>query len=184
MVVPSVLWRRLDAPGHDACVLAQGDAGWQLEGTAVFRHDSVPAQLTYRVMCDRAWRTLRGQVRGWLGAHAVAFAIARTDRGVWTLNGGAVPGLEHYLDLDLGFTPATNLLQLRRLALAHGQAAAAPVVWLDVAAGTLTVLPQRYERRGDATYWYEAPSVPYAGLLEVTPLGFIRRYPDLWEAEP
>lgn len=103
---------------------------------------------------------------------------------MWTLNGAAVPGLESYVDLDLGFTPATNLPQLRRVALADGQGADVPVAWLDVSAGTLTVLPQRYERRSATTYWYEAPSVNYAGLLEVDSTGFIRRYPGLWEAEP
>ncbi len=180
----SVLWRRLDTPGHDACLLAGDEAGWWLEGTAVFRHGSVAAQLTYRVACDRAWQTLRGQVRGWLGEQPVEFTIARTGAGVWTLNGAAVPGLERYVDLDLGFTPATNLLQIRRLALADGQAADAPVAWLDAAAGTLTALPQRYERRSAATYWYEAPSIPYRGLLEVTSIGFIRRYPGLWEMQP
>jgi uncharacterized protein len=52
-----------------------------------------------------------------------------------------------------------------------------------VAEGTIEVLPQRYERRAEATYWYEAPSVRYAALLEATPIGFIRRYPGLWETE-
>jgi hypothetical protein len=88
------------------------------------------------------------------------------------------------VDLDLGFTPATNLLQLGRLALTEGQAADAPVAWLDVSAGTLEVLSQRYERRSATTYWYEAPGFGYAGLLEVAPTGFITRYPGLWEAEP
>jgi hypothetical protein len=69
------------------------------------------------------------------------------------------------------------------LALAEGQAAEAPAAWLDVSAGTLQVLPQRYERRTAATYWYEAPTVGYAGMLEVTPIGFTRRYPGLWEME-
>ncbi|MDQ6869318.1 MAG: hypothetical protein M3178_13370 [Pseudomonadota bacterium] len=38
--------------------------------------------------------------------------------------------------------------------------------------------------RRPATFWYEAPSVGYEGLLELAPDGFIRRYPNLWEAEP
>ena len=63
-------------------------------------------------------------------------------------------------------------------------AADVPVAWLDVATGTLEVLPQRYERRAEATYWYEAPRFDYAALLEVGPAGFIHRYPGLWEAEP
>ena len=119
--------------------------------------------------CDLAWCTQRGRVRGWLGMQSVEFTVVRTAQGVWTLNGAVVPGLERYVDLDLGFTPATNLSQLRRVALAEGQAADVPVAWLDVSAGTLMVLPQRYERRTEVTYWYESPSANYADLLEVTP---------------
>lgn len=99
------------------------------------------------------------------------------------LNGVAVDGLDHLVDLDLGFTPATNLPQLRRVPLAAGEAAEVPVAWLDMPAGRLGLLPQRYERRSESVYWYEAPTVGYAALLEVDPSGFIRRYPGLWEAE-
>ena len=44
MAVGAVLWRRLDTPGHDACRLVRNDAGWQLEGTAVFREDGAMAE--------------------------------------------------------------------------------------------------------------------------------------------
>jgi uncharacterized protein len=40
------------------------------------------------------------------------------------------------------------------------------------------------ERRTQEMYWYEAPSVGYADMLEVGSTGFIRLYPGLWEAEP
>lgn len=183
MAIASILWRRLDTPGHDACHLCERDGGWNLEGAAVFRHDGLPAHLHYQVACDVAWCSQQGHVHGWIGPRPIDLNIVRTSDGVWRLNSAVVPGLEGCLDLDLGFTPATNLLQLRRLALAEGQAAQAPVAWLDVSAGTLEVLPQRYERRTAATYWYEGPSVQYAGMLEVAPNGFIWRYPGLWEAE-
>jgi hypothetical protein len=177
------LWRRLDAPGHDACRLERNGSGWQLDGTAVFREHGVPARLDYEVVCDATWVTRHGRVRGWLGARAVDFAIVRTDAGAWTINGTAVKGLDGCADLDLGFTPATNSLQLRRVALAEGQAAEVPVAWLDVSAGTLERLDQRYDRRTATTYWYEAPRVDYAGMLEIEPTGFVRLYPRLWEME-
>ncbi len=183
MTAISMLWRRLDTPGHDACRLEQSEAGWKLEGTAVFLQDGAPARLAYFVACDQAWRTQEGRVSGWIGEQSVEFIIARTAKGVWSLNGAIAPGLEYFVDLDIGFTPATNLLQLRRVGLAEGQAVDVPVAWLDVSAGALQALPQRYERRTDTTYWYEAPSVRYASLLEVATTGFIRRYPGLWEAE-
>jgi hypothetical protein len=100
------------------------------------------------------------------------------------VNGAAVPGLEAYVDLDLGFTPATNLTQLRRVALAPGESAEVPVAWIDAPDGVLQALPQRYERRSATTYWYESPTAGYAELLELAPGGFVRRYPGLWEALP
>jgi uncharacterized protein len=111
----------------------------------------------------------------------VELDIVRAEDGGWTLNGAPVPGLEALVDLDLGFTPATNVLPLRRLALPVGGAADAPAAWLDVAAGTLSILQQRYERRSATTYAYATPR--YAELLEIAPTGFIRRYPDGWEME-
>jgi len=184
MAITSILWRRLDTPGHDACRLDWNGAGWRLEGTAVFRHEEGPAQLAYYVTCDPTWRPQQGHVEGWLGANSIKLSIARTRAREWTLNGAVVPAIGNCIDLDFGFTPATNLLQLRRLALGEGQAADAPAAWLSgFSPGILELLPQRYERRTAATYWYEAPSVPYAALLDVDPNGFILHYPGLWEAE-
>jgi hypothetical protein len=177
------LWRRVDTPGHDACRLEELADGWQLEGTAVFLHEGAPTRLAYQVVCDPTWATRRGRVQGWLGERPVDFTVVRTSGGVWTLNGDVVPGLERYVDLDLGFTPATNLLQLRRVALADGESADVPVAWIDAPPRTLTVLPQRYERRDRLTYWYESPTAGYSALLELAPNGFVRRYPGLWEME-
>jgi hypothetical protein len=184
MMRASALWRRLDTPGHDACMLEELVDGWQLEGTAVFLHEGASARLTYRVVCDNGWATRQGRVHGWVGAQSVDFTAVRTSGGLWTLNGEVVPGLERYVDLDLGFTPATNLLQLRRVALADGESADVPVAWIDAPPATLTALPQRYERRDQLTYWYESPSAGYSALLELAPNGFVRRYPGLWEMEP
>jgi hypothetical protein len=176
-----ILWKRLDAPGHDACRLRATAAGWELEGTAVFAHEGVPARLGYHLACDGAWRTQHGAVDGWIGATPIDFRITRATDGAWTCNGAVVPGLEACADLDLGFTPATNLSQIRRLALSEGQAADCPVAWLDVTSGALEILSQRYERRSNTSYWYEAPRFVFAALLDVSELGFVRRYPGLWE---
>jgi uncharacterized protein len=99
------------------------------------------------------------------------------------MNEAVVSGLGSCIDLDFGFTPATNLLQLRRLSLVQGQAVNNPVAWFDVFAGTLEILNQCYERRSEAAYWYEATKFDYTAVLEVTPTGFIHSYPGLWEAE-
>jgi hypothetical protein len=182
--VASILWRRLDAPGHDACRLERTASAWQLDGAAVFRTESGRiAQLHYRVRCDLLWHTQWGTVRGWLGESAVDLSITRDARGHWKLNDEAVPDMSHCVGLDLGFTPATNLLQLRRLNLAAGESADAPAAWVDVEDGGLSELMQRYERRSDSTYAYEAKRFDYAEVLAVTAEGFVSDYPRLWAAE-
>jgi hypothetical protein len=184
MNTETILWRRLDAYGHDACRLVQREGAWRLEGAAVFRHEGVPACLVYEVDCDGAWLTREGGVHGWVGGSQVDIRIRHTPEGIWTLNGQAAPGLEGCVDLDFGFTPATNLFQLRRVALQVGQAADVPVAWLDVPAGTLDLLHQRYERLTPEIYWYEAPRFEFSALLQVSSVGFVEKYPNLWEAEP
>jgi hypothetical protein len=177
------LWRRLDAPGHDACRLEPNGSGWRLEGTAVFRHAEGPACIAYEVDCGPGWETTAGRVRGWVGERRLDHAFARRETG-WTMNGAPVAGLDHLLDLDLNFTPATNLQQLRRVPVRQGETVELPVAWFNLEADTLSELPQRYRRQGELEYWYEAPTEDFRGLLELAPSGFARRYPELWEAEP
>ncbi|MGK6309353.1 putative glycolipid-binding domain-containing protein [Variovorax sp. DT-64] len=183
-IVATMFWRRLDLPGHDACRLEKHSDGWQLDGAAVFRSENgQPARLDYRVHCDKAWHAKWGRVRGWVGSLPVDFAIARAANGEWSLNDQRMPDLAHCTDLDLGFTPATNLLPLRRLNLQVGESAEAPAAWLDLDDEGLSALAQHYERRSEIEYWYQSPRFDYEGLLLTTPDGFVTHYPTLWQPE-
>jgi hypothetical protein len=172
-------WIRLDRPGRDAALLEATDGGWLLRGAAGFDHGGGSAAVAYQVEVDARWRTRRGLISGLLGDQTIQHEIRRDDQG-WTLNGIAVRGLEHLVDLDYGFTPATNVLQLSRLALKPGQRAEVPVAWFDLDSASLFELPQTYERRSEASYWYEAPTVPYRAMLDIAPNGFVQSYPGLW----
>lgn len=111
------------------------------------------------------------------------FRFALLSDNLWTMNGQVIPHLEGCIDLDLGFTPATNLFQIRRIALRVGEAADVPVARFDERIGVLETLLQRYERRTEDTYWYESPRFGYSALLRVNAVGFVEDYPDLWEVE-
>jgi hypothetical protein len=179
----TILWRRLDVPGHDACQLVALDDGWRLSGTAVFSLDGRPCALSYEVDADSRWSSRGARVHGWYGAERVDVTILGAPGGRWYLNGTERPAVSGCIDVDLGFTPATNLLQLRRAALDIGQAADVPVAWLAFPESTLERREQRHRRRDQDTYDYEAPSVPYEAPLQVNEMGFVTRYPGLWEAE-
>jgi hypothetical protein len=175
----SAAWIRLDRPGRDAALLESTEGGWLLRGAAAFDHDGGSATVAYQVEVDARWRTKRGLISGFLGDQTIQHEIQRDGAG-WRLNGLRVEGLEHLVDLDYGFTPATNVLQLSRLALKLGQQAEVPAAWFDLDSASLVELPQTYERRSETSYWYEAPTVPYRALLEIAPNAFVQSYPDLW----
>ena len=176
----SALWRRLDTPGHDAANVWQTRQGWHLEGHAVFRHARGPARLAYRVDCEPSWITRSAVVDGWVGDERIKLTVERSTGGQWWLNERVYTKLADCLDVDFGFTPATNFLQLRRCNLAVGEKATFSVAWLDVPDPSLTHLEQRYDKRTETTYWYESPQGPYEGLLEIAESGFVRCYPGLW----
>ena len=149
----------------------------------MFIERRVKYRLDYRMLGDQAFHTISGEVRGFRGTSRVEHRVARTSSG-FRLDGRLQRGLDACAHLDLGFTPSTNLFQIRSLNLARGEAADVPVAWLDLAKGRLNRLEQRYERRSATAYWYDAPRFRYHALLEVLPNGFVARYPKLWELEP
>jgi hypothetical protein len=97
----------------------------------------------------------------------------------WRLNGALQHGL-HHPDLDLGFTPATNLIPLRRLRLAIGEQADAPATYLAFPRLRLVELPQRYHRLDRERYDYRSPTAGYRGILRVSPLGAVIDYPRVF----
>ena len=94
-----------------------------------------------------------------------------------------MPGLGDLLHLDFGFTPSTNLQQLRHADLAVGEEADIPAAWFDIGEATLTRLPQHYRRTAEDLYHYDSPTAGYEAVLELAPNGFVRLYPELWEME-
>lgn len=182
---PPILWRRLDLPGHDAATLQATPGGAALSGMAVF-HEGEPTALAYVVHCDRDWQTLEATVRGWRGTEPVTLRLRRDAAGSWTLNDAPCPMVQGCIDLDLSFTPATNLLPLRRLALKRGQSAEVRSAWLEWPEVRLTLLVQRYARRNETEYDYEADlpgGAPFRATLRVQPGGWVSGYGGLWQAE-
>lgn len=176
-------WRRFDLPGHDEARLRGELESWHLEGRAEFVEDGNRWQLGYTVTCGPDWVTTRALVKGHSGRGAIEANVVRSGTGRWTLNGAEVPSVAGCTDVDLAFTPATNLLSLRRLDLAVGHEAEVVAAWVTFPEFSLIPLRQRYRRISQTSYDYVAPDLPFAGMLTVSPEGFVQDYAGLWRAD-
>jgi hypothetical protein len=179
--IVTAFWRRLDVPGKDAASVRRTDTGFELFGQSVFLDPRGPTALRYVLDLEESWATRSGHISGFVGKEAIETRIYRGTKG-WTLNGRPF-GMGDVLDLDLGFTPATNMVQLKRAALSVGEAVDFDVAWLEAGDQELVRLPQEYKRVSELDYWYRSPTADYEGKIKLSPSGFATDYPELWELE-
>ena len=145
------------------------------------RPERRPARLDYLVMCDADWQTRYARVSGWVGDETICTDISVDEARRWRLNGVEVPSVEGCLDIDLSFSPSTNLLPIRRLRLNVGDEVAATAAWLRDF--RLEPLAQSYRRISGAGYRYESGGGEFVAQLSVNEAGFVTGYPNLWVVE-
>jgi hypothetical protein len=99
------------------------------------------------------------------------------------MDGKAQPGVAGCLDVDLNFSPSTNVLPIRRLALGVGKEASVRAAWLRFPSFSLEPLEQLYRRTGRRTYRYESAGGRFTRDLDVDANGLVIRYPGFWELD-
>jgi uncharacterized protein len=178
-------WRRLDVPGREEACIERTATGWRLTGELDVEETGLAARLRYAIECDREWCTRSALVEGEAGGAPVLFALAADGAGQWTRDGVRLPDLAGALDVDLGFTPATNTLPIRRVALAVGEGAPVRSAWLRFPELRLEPLEQTYTREGEQTFRYRAlvDGEPFIARLDTDVFGRVVRYEGLWELE-
>jgi len=181
--IETILWRGVAFPGHESCGLFSRDREWHLEGTSVFVHEQAPCRLSYHIVCDESWRTRSAKVEGWLGKTSIDILIRADPDGTWWLNEVEQPEVQGCVDVDLNFSPSTNLLPIRRLDLAVGQSAEVRAAWLKFPSFRFETLLQEYRRLEENRYRYESAGGKFVAELNVRPSGFVSEYAGLWQAE-
>lgn len=178
--VATIQWRALDRDGEDKCRLARLDQGWMLVGHARFRDAIGWAALDYVIRVNENWRTTSADVTGEHGGTPVAIRLVRGPEG-WTVNDEPRLDLNGAEDVDLSFTPATNLMPLNRLPeVGRLETISA---WMRFPGPTVSALPQSYIRERGGMVRYSAEETGVETHLAVDPHGFITMYPGLWEAD-
>jgi hypothetical protein len=179
----TILWRRIDRPGHESARLSHSKSNHQLSGAAVFAHEHQPCCLSYLIACDEQWQTRTAMVSGWVDNQVIDIAIDVDLERRWTLNGQRCDEVSGCIDIDLNFSPSTNLLPIRRLKLAENEQSSVRAAWLRFPTFQLEPLEQLYRHVAGPTYRYESAGGTFVADLEVNEVGFVTRYPGVWEIE-
>ena len=85
--------------------------------------------------------------------------------------------------VDLGFSPSTNLLPIRRLRLAVGATAPIRAAWVRFPELTTEVLEQTYTRLATDRYLCQSVAGRFRRELTVDTTGLVLDCPGLWIAE-
>jgi hypothetical protein len=179
-VVRTLIWRRLDTPGTEYFDMRQADNGWELSGTVAVALDDVPLLVRYTVACGPDWETREVEVTTRSGETKRQLQLSVRDTS-WSSGGRRLSELDGAIDIDLGVTPSTNTLPIRRLQLEVGQQADLKVAWVRFPDLEVILSNQRYTRLTEDTYRYESSS--FQRDIDVDDAGLVVTYPDLFVRE-
>ena len=128
MTLVELLWSSAELRSTEHFRLAIETSSATLAGVVVLEGGGVPGHLTYRVEVDGSWRTVAADAEIELGP--TQRRRLEVADGRWTVDGVQRADLDGCVDVDLGWTPATNLLPIRRLELESGGAGRIDAAWL------------------------------------------------------
>jgi uncharacterized protein len=198
----SLFWDRRDTTGAEH-VLVDTTAGLYARGTAL-AVDPIPYSCRYELRTDPAWTTAHLDVNaegsGWARGVRLELAAGRwraTTSEQGNLDamlsaaghaGAGLPGVEDpdllygAFDVDLGGSPLTNTLPIRRLNLLKAQTGVAhrlTVAWVLLPSLEVVQADQIYTPLGDGRVRFASET--FSADLIVDDDGFVLDYPGLAE---
>ena len=177
------LWRWLQGTGLERFEFLRTADEWLLCGTILtLANDAVEAR--YEIKCDPSFRTRAAIVSVRDAAGERKLQITAQD-GRWFENGVENQTVAGAIDIDLGWSPSTNTLPIKRLGLEIGQPSGEIIAaWVRFPELTLEPLPQEYMRLGDSKYRYSSRGRAFVAELLVDEHGLVLDYEGLWERVP
>lgn len=157
MATRRVAWRRSDEVEVDEhATITIRDTGLSFVGTVLGAESGVPVRIEYRVMTDGSGLTTAAHIRDLRGFEQRALTLGRSARGAWSVDGKPERRLRGCTDIDLGCSPSTNTLPIRRLRLGVGASQTIQAAWVRFPELTVEKAAQRYTRLDEFTYRYDS----------------------------
>jgi hypothetical protein len=179
-IIRRVIWRRnLDDHSFEECVVTAAPGGVDITGHVIAAQDGAPLVVRYDIDCDDAWSARSVTIEQRFGDAQRRVKLERAGDG-WLVDGARDARLDGCAEPDLGVTPSTNALAVRRLGLAIGQAAEIKCAWVKFPALSVEPSLQRYQRLGERDYRYTNVASGFTALVAVDALALPVRYEGIW----
>jgi len=181
----TIIWSRsrTTGAGHEFVRVFSKNSKHFLEGAAIFVSEKKFCKLDYQIVCDNDWKTLSAKISGFIGDEKIKVEIETGSNGIWKMNGEEISAVRDCIDIDLNFSPSTNLLPIRRLNLQIGESAKVCAARLKFPSFKLETLEQTYRRISENKYAYESDGGTFRTKLETDEFGIVVSYPNFWQIE-
>ena len=153
------------------------------ERNALFLFEGQSCQLNYLIKCDLNWITRLARITGWKGNQKINHRITNDSGMNWRYNGRICKAVTGCLDIDLNFSPSTNLLPIRRCNLRIGESRELRTAWLRFPSFSLEPLEQRYTRLKKGLYGYKSGGGRFTSEMTVDSMGLVLTYGNYWSRE-
>jgi uncharacterized protein len=170
-----LVWRGLEEWLAEAAVVALDRERLTASGTQLGAAPE-PYRVDYELVTVNGFVTARLSVVARTGAGERRLELLRHPDGGWTVDGHARHDLHGALDCDLGNSPLTNTMPIRRAGSGDFVMA-----WVSVPDLTVHRSPQRYEAIGARRVRYIGLDNDFRADLELDEDGLVVRYPRLAE---
>lgn len=178
------LWRWLQGTGVERFEFLRTGDEWTFRGTILTLAHDVAAEARYEITCDRSFRTKAADISVRDAAGERDLQI-ESKGGRWFENGAENQTVAGAIDIDLGWSPSTNTLPIKRLGLKIGQTSGEFIAaWVRFPELTLQPLPQEYLRLEDRKYRYSSRGGAFVAELLVDEHDLVLDYEGFWQRAP
>src|SRR5436853_3866375 len=124
-----ILWQGLITPSMERFIASAAAGGFEFSGLIMQAHKEIPCVVRYAIEVDAAWRTRKVEVEFEDGGQR-RIALATDGEGNWSYDSQRPGQVAGCIDVDLEWSPSTNTLPIRRLALGPGETRSLAAAWV------------------------------------------------------
>jgi uncharacterized protein len=177
----NILWKGREYESLENCLVTISNEGSDIRSTIVGHYESTIYQVNYLIKTNALWETISVEIQARHSGQTQTIKFESDGKGRWKDNGKSLPQFDGCIEIDIPLTPFTNTLPINRLKLDVNQTELIRVIYMDLLAGEIKPVHQKYTRVSPFAYHYENVPNDFEANILVDELGLVVDYPTLFE---